>query len=60
MTIRVYNTLGQEVAVLVNNKVSAGKHSVTFDAGHLSSGMYMYTMSVDERIISVKKMMLLR
>jgi len=60
VTIRVYNTLGQEVAVLVNQNKTAGKHSVTFDAGHLSSGMYIYKMSVDERIISVKKMMLLR
>ena len=60
VTIRVYNTLGEEVAVLVNKKIPAGKHSVTFDAAHLSSGMYMYTMSVDDRTVSVKKMMLLR
>ena len=60
VTIRVYNTLGQEVAVLVNQKKTIGKHSVKFHAGHLSSGMYIYKMSVDERIISVKRMMLLK
>jgi hypothetical protein len=38
--LAVYDMLGREVAVLVNDIREAGNHSVTFNAGALSSGMY--------------------
>lgn len=41
ITINVYNLMGQHVAVLVNSTIGAGFHEVTFDAGNLSSGMYI-------------------
>ncbi len=40
--IKVYNTLGQCVAILVNDHQFAGHHVTTFDAGKLSSGIYFY------------------
>jgi hypothetical protein len=42
VTLSVYNVLGQRVATLVNEKMSAGQHEVSFDASRLSSGMYIY------------------
>ncbi|MEQ8523845.1 MAG: M12 family metallo-peptidase [Gracilimonas sp.] len=41
VTLKVYNIMGQEVATLVNTSMSAGFHEYTFDAGNLSSGIYI-------------------
>jgi len=40
----VHNLLGQQVAVLLNGLLERGEHAVTFDAGTLPSGMYIYTL----------------
>ena len=44
VTLKVYDILGQEVATLVNETKSAGKHEVKFDASRLSSGIYFYQL----------------
>ncbi len=41
----VYDILGREVAVLVNERKSAGSYEVTFDAGGLASGVYFYRLT---------------
>ncbi|MFA5668247.1 MAG: lamin tail domain-containing protein [Balneolaceae bacterium] len=40
--LSVYNMLGQKISTLINAPLSAGIHSVTFDAQNLSSGVYLY------------------
>lgn len=40
VSLKVFNVLGQEVTTLVNSTLSAGTHSVTFDATGLESGVY--------------------
>ena len=57
--LKVYNTLGQLVATLVNGNLSAGSHSVTFNAQNLASGLYIYRLSAGN-FTSVKKMMMLK
>jgi hypothetical protein len=57
--LAVYNTIGQEVAVLVNGAVTVGQHEVTFNAASLPSGTYFYKLQTSNSIM-VKKMMLLK
>ncbi|MGE5621316.1 MAG: T9SS type A sorting domain-containing protein [archaeon] len=55
----VTNSLGQEVAVLVNGFVPAGSHTVEFNAGNLSNGIYFYTLKTSN-FTKTSKMVLLK
>ncbi|MBK9229216.1 MAG: T9SS type A sorting domain-containing protein [Ignavibacteria bacterium] len=57
--LTVYDVLGHEVAVLVNEKQSAGTYQVEFDGSGLSSGVYFYKI-VTNGFTDVKRMMLLK
>ena len=60
VTLKVYDLLGREVAVLIQNEnKSAGTYSVTFDALKLSSGIYFYTL-YSENFRATKKMLLIK
>ncbi|MBC8401162.1 MAG: T9SS type A sorting domain-containing protein [Candidatus Marinimicrobia bacterium] len=59
VSIRVYDLLGREVAVLVNKTQEAGRHQVRFEAGHLSSGAYLYVLKTGS-YRSVKKMVYMK
>ena len=55
----IYNLLGQKITTLINEEMSSGYHSVDFNAGDISSGVYVYTLSVNDFVTS-KKMVLLK
>jgi hypothetical protein len=59
VSLKVYNTLGQEVATLVNETKPAGVFTVTFDAGGLASGVYFYRLQAGD-IVQVKRLILLK
>lgn len=59
VSLKVYNTLGQEVATLLNDFKSAGTYQVDFNASNLSSGMYIYILSTGKYKIA-KKMLLMK
>jgi hypothetical protein len=44
--LRVYDLLGREVAVLVDERKEAGVHAATFDGTGFSSGVYFYRMQI--------------
>lgn len=44
-SIKIYNLLGKEVALLVNEEQSAGMHEVEFNASNLASGVYIYKIT---------------
>jgi GH18 family chitinase len=55
----IYDVMGRKIETLLNNSLSAGIHSVSFDGSKLSSGIYFYVLSSGTKNIS-KKMILLK
>lgn len=68
-TLKVYDVLGKEVKILVNEKLESGSYETMFDAAGLASGVYFYRLSVvptdsrdgqAESFVETKKLLLLR
>jgi len=57
--LTVYNVLGQQVAVLMNETLTAGTYSTYFDASGLSSGVYFYRL-VTPSVNVTRSMMLIK
>ena len=56
----VYDILGKEVAVLVNEKLQAGEYETNFDGSNLPSRIYFYSLYADEKLNETKRMLLLK
>ena len=54
VSLKVYNLLGQEVAELVNQRMSSGSHTFNFDASGLSSGVYIYRLQAGNNVQTKK------
>ncbi len=59
VTMKVYDILGRQVQTLVNERQSAGNHSVTFSAASLPSGVYFYRLEAGT-YHDTKKLVLLK
>jgi photosystem II stability/assembly factor-like uncharacterized protein len=59
VTLKVYDVLGRDVATLVNERQDAGDHSVTLNAVHLSSGVYLCRLQAGS-YHDVKRLMLVK
>ena len=59
VSLIVYDILGNEKAVLVNELKEPGIYTVNFDASNFSSGIYFYTLMANE-YTSSRKMLLLK
>jgi hypothetical protein len=55
----VYDLLGREVALLVNERKPPGSYTATFEAGGLASGMYLYRLMAGN-FSQTKKLLLMR
>ncbi|MGE5411559.1 MAG: C25 family cysteine peptidase, partial [Clostridiales bacterium] len=58
VSLKVYDILGKEVAVLVDGYKEMGRYSVQFNASDLPSGMYIYEIRANNFIRSGKMMLL--
>lgn len=59
VSLEIFNTVGEKVASPVSHYLSSGKHTVSFSAADLPTGLYFYVLRADE-FTSVKKMMILK
>ena len=59
VTLKVYDLLGREVAILVNEEKHPGNYEVEFDGSNLSSGVYFYQLKAGE-FVETKKMIYLK
>lgn len=57
--LKVFDVLGNEVSILVNETQEAGTYEIEFSAEGLSSGIYFYKLNSDSHL-AIKKMILLR
>ncbi|MBK8551724.1 MAG: T9SS type A sorting domain-containing protein [Ignavibacteria bacterium] len=59
VNITVFNSLGREVSVLLNENVNPGNYDINFDASMLSSGVYFYKIDAGD-FSDIKKMTLIK
>jgi hypothetical protein len=59
VTLKIFNTLGQEVSTLINQDMESGVHKINFDASELNSGVYFYRLDVGS-FSEVKKLTLIK
>ncbi|MBL1214899.1 MAG: T9SS type A sorting domain-containing protein [Ignavibacteriae bacterium] len=59
VSLKIFDVLGREAAVLINENRKAGYYSQNFNAQNLSSGVYFYRLEINN-FIDTKKMILLR
>ena len=59
VNLSVYNVIGEKVAELVNDHQETGKYNQTFDAGRMTSGIYIYVIKIGNNILQ-RKMTLLK
>jgi hypothetical protein len=55
VTVRIYNTMGQEVENLEQGEITAGVHEIQWTTKNLSSGVYFYKMQAGQ-YLETKKM----
>jgi len=60
VSLEIYNSIGQLVTKLVNGGLyQSGRHTVSFDASSLSSGIYFYRLTTDTQVMQ-RKMILIK
>lgn len=51
VSMKVYNVTGQQVAILTDQRFTAGQHTITWQPMHLSSGLYMIRMQINHKAL---------
>ena len=59
VTLKVYDLLGREITTLVNSYQQVNHYSLSFDAGNLASGMYIYKLKAGD-FVQTRKMVFIR
>jgi hypothetical protein len=65
-TLKIYNALGEEVAVLIDKELTTGTYKVEWNASYVPSGVYFYQLKIypanggAEGFVETKKMILMK
>ncbi|MBD3223844.1 MAG: T9SS type A sorting domain-containing protein [Caldithrix sp.] len=59
-TIEIYDITGKAIETLVDAHKTAGRHHITFDGSHLSSGVYLYRLTTEQGRSKMRKMILMK
>jgi len=60
ISLKIFDMLGKEVAVLVNERKSSGNYSVEFTGSNFPSGVYYYSLIIDGKPVDTRKMLLVK
>ncbi|PKL88146.1 MAG: hypothetical protein CVV23_11700 [Ignavibacteriae bacterium HGW-Ignavibacteriae-2] len=63
--VSVFNLIGEEIEILMNEELPAGEHTIQWNAANLSSGVYFYSIKAESSLgktkySAIKKMLLLK
>ena len=58
VTLKVFDILGKEVEILVNERQTSGLHEIKFNAANLSSGIYFYQLNANGSVLTKKAVLL--
>jgi hypothetical protein len=58
--IVMYDVLGREVLTLVDSRLEGGKYDIYVKANNLASGVYFYSMYLDGRLFTTRKMVMIK
>jgi hypothetical protein len=59
LTIQVHDVFGRKISTLINDHKEKSTYNLSLDTSYLPTGIYFYTMVVDNQIIATKKMMVI-
>jgi hypothetical protein len=59
VSLKIYNTIGEEIETLVNELKQAGNYNISFNASSLPSGIYFYRIQAGN-FVETKKMILIK
>ncbi len=58
ISLKVYDTMGNELETLVSERKYAGRYEILFNSGHLSGGIYFCRLQAGNKYIETKKILL--
>jgi len=60
VSMKILNLIGQEVSILVSQRLNSGTHKYMWNASEFASGIYFYRLEVDAEFVQTKKMILVK
>jgi hypothetical protein len=60
VTLKIFDVTGKEVTTVINEELRPGEYKTEWNATGFSSGIYFYSLIIDNKLTDTKKMILLK